>query len=169
MTLGMGLTTFTLLHTIISIIGILSGLVVLLAVLAGRLKSRFTSLFLWTTVATSISGFMFPVHKFLPSHVVGTLSLIVLVITIPALYVFHLSGGWRRVYIVGATIALYFNVFVLVVQSFLKVPFLHKLAPSGSEPAFIIAQTIVLALFVYLGIVALRKSRKSAVLSMAAD
>src|SRR3954471_7594579 len=138
MMLGMSLAVFTLFHTIISIVGILSRLVVLLAMLAGRLKSRFTPLFLWTTVATSVTGFTFPFHKFLPSHGVGTLSLLVLAITIPALYTFHLSGGWRRVYIVGATIALYFNVFVLVVQAFLKVPSLHKLAPTGSEPAFLI-------------------------------
>jgi|SRR3954451_24676141 hypothetical protein len=169
MMLGLSLSTFTLLHTIISIIGILSGLLVLLAMLAGRLNSRWTSTFLATTVLTSVTGFMFPVHKFLPSHGVGTLSLLVLAITIPALYVFHLSGGWRRVYIIGATIALYFNVFVLVVQAFLKVPPLHALAPTGSEPAFLIVQAIVLAVFVYLGIVALRKSRKSTVLSMAAD
>lgn len=169
MMLGMSLSTFTLLHTILSIIGILSGLVVLLAMLAGRLRSRFTSLFLWTTVATSVTGFMFPFHKFLPSHGVGALSLLVLAFTLPALYVFHLAGVWRSVYIIGAIAALYFNVFVLVVQAFLKMPALHALAPTGSEPAFLIAQTIVLALFVYLGVLALRRSRKSQVLSMAAD
>ena len=169
MTLGMSLFAFTLFHTIISIVGILAGIPVVLAMLAGRLKSRFTALFLWTTVATSITGFMFPFHKFLPSHGVGTLSLLVLAITIPALYAFHLAGAWRKVYIVGATVALYFNVFVLVVQAFLKVPVLHALAPNGNEPAFLIAQTLVLALFVAIGVLALRRSKKTQVLSMAAD
>jgi hypothetical protein len=169
MTLGMSLFAFTLLHTIISIVGILAGIPVILALLAGRLNSRFAALFLWTTAATSVTGFMFPFHKFLPSHGVGALSLLVLAITIPALYVFHLNGAWRRIYIVGAIVALYFNVFVLVVQGFLKVPALHSLAPTGSEPAFLIAQTLVLALFVALGVLALKRSRKSKILSMAAD
>ena len=169
MTLGMSVATFTLFHTIISVVGIFSGIAVILAFLRGNIASRWTSLFLGSTVATSVTGFMFPVHKFLPSHGVGTLSLIVLALTIPALYAFHLRGPWRRVYVIGATVALYFNVFVLVVQAFLKVPVLHALAPTGSEPAFLVAQTIVLALFVYIGIVSLKRSRKAPILSMAAD
>jgi hypothetical protein len=169
MTLGMSLFAFTLFHTIISIVGILAGIPVVLAMLAGRLNSRFTSLFLWTTVATSVTGFMFPVHKFLPSHAVGTLSLLVLAITIPALYVFHLAGPWRKLYVVGATVALYFNVFVLVVQAFLKVPALHALAPNGNEPVFLIAQTLVLALFIAIGVLAFKRAKKTQVLSMAAD
>jgi hypothetical protein len=169
MMLGMSLSTFTLFHTILSVVGILAGIPVVLAIMRGRLNSRFTALFLATTVTTSVTGFMFPFHKFLPSHGVGTLSLIVLAITIPALYTFHLAGPWKKVYVIGAIVALYFNVFVLVVQAFLKVPALHALAPNGNEPAFLIAQTIALAIFIAIGVIALKRSRKSQILSMAAD
>jgi hypothetical protein len=114
--------------------------------------------FLVTTVLTSVTGFLFPFEKLLPSHVVGTLSLIALAAAIMALYVFHLRGRWRRVYVVCAVLSLYLNVFVLVVQSFLKIPTLHELAPTGTEAPFVAAQLVTLAVFSLLGFRAFRKA-----------
>jgi hypothetical protein len=111
-----------------------------------------TSTFLWTTVATSATGYLFPVHKFMPSHAVGILSLIALTLAILGRYRFGLAGAWRKTYVISAVIALYFNVFVLVAQLFMKVPALHALAPTGTEPAFVAAQLVVMVLFVALGI-----------------
>src|SRR6266550_3854360 len=130
MVFGMSLGTYTLVHVVISLVGIGSGFVVLYGLLTGKRLDRWTAVFLATTVATSVTGFGFPVHKLLPSHVVGTISLVVLAIAIPARYSFHLAGPWRRVYVIGAVTALYLNVFVLIVQSFLKVPALKALAPT---------------------------------------
>ncbi len=115
-----------------------------------------TAIFLATTVLTSVTGFLFPVDKVLPSHIVGGVSLVVLIIAIGAFYGAHLAGSWRWIYAVAAVIALYLNVFVLVAQAFLKVGFLNALAPTGSEPAFIIAQVIVLIIFIALGFKAVR-------------
>ncbi len=120
--------------------------------LSSQRYDRWTKRFLITTVATSITGFMFPVHQFLPSHGVGILSLIVLTIAILARYRFQLAGGWRRTYVIAALIALYFNFFVLIAQLFMKVPALHALAPNGSEPPFQIAQGILLVLFIVMTI-----------------
>jgi hypothetical protein len=128
--------------------------------LAGKRLGGWTGVFLATTVATSVTGFGFPFDHFLPSHGVGILSLVVLAIAMVALYSFHLAGAWRRIYAVCAVIALYLNVFVLVVQAFEKVPPLRALAPTQSEPPFAIAQLLVLALFVALGIAAAKKFRK---------
>ena len=138
-----GMDTFTVVHVIISLVGILSGLLVLCGLLTANRMSGWTMLFLVTTAATSVTGFFFPFHGITPAIILGIISLIVLTPTIVGLYAFHLAGSWRWIYIVGAVVALYFNVFVLVVQSFLKVPALHALAPKGSEPPFAIAQGIV--------------------------
>jgi hypothetical protein len=127
--------------------------------LTGKRLDFWTLLFLTTTVATSATGFLLPAPHFLPSHAVGILSLIALAIAILARYTFQLAGAWRRAYVITAVIALYFNVFVLVVQSFLKVQPLHDLAPTQSEPPFAIAQGLVLVLFVVLGIMAVKKFR----------
>jgi hypothetical protein len=157
MQLGMSLPTFTLFHVVISLIGIGSGLIVVLGMLAAKPLGKWTALFLITTVATSATGFLFPFEGFKPSYAVGILSLIVLALAIVALYGKHLAGAWRWIYVVSAIIALYFNIFVAVVQSFLKVPALHALAPMGKEPPFAVAQLTVMALFVVLGVLAVRK------------
>ena len=152
------LNALTLFHVVLSLVGIASGFAVMYGLLSSRVHG-WTNLFIWTTVATSVTGFFFPFHKFLPSHGVGILSLIVLAIAILALYRFRLAGGWRRTYAITAVVALYFNVFVLVAQLFLKVPSLNALAPTQSEPPFQIAQGIVLIVFVVLGIRAAMKFR----------
>jgi hypothetical protein len=152
------LNALTLFHVVLSLVGIASGFAVVYGLLSSRVHG-WTNLFIWTTVATSVTGFFFPFHKFLPSHGVGILSLIVLAIAILALYRFRLAGGWRRTYAITAVVALYFNVFVLVAQLFLKVPSLNALAPTQSEPPFQIAQGIVLIVFVVLGIRAAMKFR----------
>jgi hypothetical protein len=145
------LTAFTIFHVALSLIGIAAGFVVLYGFLTSNRLVGWTKLFLWTTVATSVTGYFFPVHKLLPSHIVGLLSLIVLALAIRA------RNRWRKTYVITAMIALYFNVFVLVVQLFLKVPALNALAPTQSEPPFQIAQGVVLLLFVVLGISAVMK------------
>jgi hypothetical protein len=152
MVLGMSVQTYTLVHVIISLIGIVSGFVVMYGLLTSNRLDRWTVLFLATTAATSITGFGFPFMKLLPSHIVGILSLVTLTVV---------AGGWRRTYVVSATLALYFNVFVLVVESFEKVPALHALAPTQKEGPFMVAQLSVLAFFIGLGILAAKKFRSA--------
>ncbi|HZS99267.1 MAG TPA: hypothetical protein VFA40_20955 [Terriglobales bacterium] len=165
MILGMSTSTFTLLHVLISLIGIGSGLIALYGWLNGRLLSGWTPLFLVSTVLTSVTGFLFPVEHLLPSHKVGILSLIVLAIANAALYLFHLAGKWRAIYVISALTALYLNCFVAVVQSFLKIPALHAMAPNGNEPPFLVAQTIVLLFFIVLGVFATKRFRGVPVLA----
>jgi hypothetical protein len=157
MILGMTLSTFTLFHVVLSLVGIASGFIVVYGLIAGRRLDTWNAIFLVFTVLTSLTGFLFPFHHLLPSHVVGILSLVVLAVAILARYPFHLRGAWGRVYVVSAMLALYFNVFVLVVQAFLKVPALKAAAPTQKEPPFLIAQSAVIVLFVVLTIVAARK------------
>jgi hypothetical protein len=157
MVLGMSLGTYTLLHVLISLIGIGSGLIVMFGFWSRKRLDRWTSLFLATTAFTSLTGFGFPFEHLLPSHILGVLSLVTLAIAIPARYVFHLAGSWRATYVIAASVALYFNCFVLVAQAFLKAPALHALAPTGKEPPFLIAQLILLVIFVGLTIGATRK------------
>ena len=164
MILGMTTATYTFLHVLISLVGIGSGLIVLWGLIAGKRLDGWTALFLATTVATSVTGFGFPAHHLLPSHIVGILSLVVLAMAIVARYRFHLAGAWRPTYIVGAAIALYLNVFVLVAQLFGKVPALKALAPTQKEPPFLVAQLVVLAIFVGLGIVAAKRFRGASML-----
>ena len=152
MVLGMSLSTFTLVHVLISLVGIASGLIVVFGFLAGKRLDGLNALFLLTTVLTSVSGFGFPFEHLLPSHKVGILSLIILAVAIPARYLFHMEGSWRWIYVVTSTTALYFNVFVLVVQLFEKVPALKALAPTQKEPPFLVAQLAVLLIFVVLNI-----------------
>jgi hypothetical protein len=146
------LTGFTVFHVLLSLAGIIAGFVVLYGLLASKRLDGWTSLFLSATVATSVTGFLFPVHRFLPSHAVGTLSLIALLISILARYRYMLGGGWRQAYVISAVTSLYFNVFVLIAQLFQKVPALRSLAPTQAEPAFVVAQLGTLVLFVMLGI-----------------
>jgi hypothetical protein len=157
MVLGMTLSTFTLVHVLLSLAGIATGVVVMYGFLTGKRLDAWTAIFLTTTVLTSVTGFLFPVEHLLPSHIVGLLSLVMLAAAIPARYLFHLAGAWRWIYVVGASVALYFNVFVLVAQSFMKVPGLHALAPTGKEPPFAVVQLVVLVLFVVLTIFAVKR------------
>lgn len=153
----LGMTTYTFVHVVLSLIGILSGLVVLYGLLTANRMNGWTLIFLVTTVATSVTGFGFPFNGFTPAIGVGILSMIALIAAIAARYAFHLAGIWRLVYVAGSVLALYLNVFVLVVQAFLKIPTLHVLAPTGSEPPFAIAQGVVLVLFIIAGILSARR------------
>jgi len=154
--------TFTLVHVAISLVGILSGLVVLFGLIGGKRLDGWTALFLTTTVLTSLTGFFFPFHGVTPGIVVGILSLIVLALAIVARYPRQMMGGWRKTYVISGAIALYFNVFVLVAQSFQKIPALKELAPTQTEPPFAITQVVVLAIFVVLAVRAVKNFRESA-------
>jgi hypothetical protein len=156
---GMSLATYTTVHVIISLIGIVSGLIVLGGLLNGRLLTPWNGLFLITTVLISVTGFGFPNTKVTPGIILGVLSLIVLAIAIFALYGRHLQGSWRRTYVITAMIALYFNVFVLVAQLFEHVPAIHSLAPTQTEAPFKIAQLLLLVVFAVMIGAAAKKSR----------
>lgn len=150
--MGMSLATFTVLHVIISLIGIVAGLIAMSGWLKSDPSRSPTAIFLAATILTSATGFLFPFNKLLPSHVVGMISLVLLAIATFALYGSRLAGVWRPIFTVAATLSLYLNVFVLVVQSFLKIPLLKALAPTQTEPAFLIAQGATLLVFVVLTI-----------------
>jgi hypothetical protein len=158
--LGMSLSAFTIFHVILSLVGIGSGLVVLYGMLKAKRLNNWTALFLATTAATSVTGFGFPFHQLLPSHKIGILSLVVLAIAIVARYSFHLAGRWRTTYVVTSVIALYFNVFVLIAQSFQKAPALKALAPTGSEPPFLGTELVAMVLFIFLGYKAVKNFRE---------
>jgi hypothetical protein len=161
MILGVSLAAFTKLHVIISLIGIVSGIVVMLRLLGSRRTPGWTALFLLTTILTSATGFLFPFTQLLPSHIVGILSLVLLAIACLALYGMKLAGPWRWIYVVTAMVSLYLNIFVLIIQGFLKVPALHALAPSvpPAEPPFAVAQGLVLLFFILVIIGAVRRFR----------
>jgi hypothetical protein len=159
MILGISVSAFTTFHVVLSLIGIVAGLIVVAGLLRSKALIGWTGLFLATTVVTSVTGFFFPRDQILPSHVVGIISLLLIAVAIAALYGYHLAHAWRWIYVVAAMVSLYLNVFVLVVQSFQKVGFLTALAPTQSSPTFIVAQVIVLAIFVALGFAALRSFR----------
>ena len=161
MMLGMSLATFTLLHVVISLVGIGAGLMTMIGLLRSSPMPGWTAVFLLTTILTSVTGFMFPFDKLLPSHVIGIISLVLLAVACFALYSQKLAGRWRWIYVVTAMTALYLNIFVLIIQSFLKVPPLHALAPSvpPSEPPLAVVQGIVLVLFVAATVMAVRKFR----------
>jgi hypothetical protein len=162
-----GLSTYTLIHVAISLVDIVTGLVVVAGLLRSQRLAGWTLVFLATALATDITGFFFPYHGFTPAIGLGIISTVVLVPTIAAYYAFGLAGGWRWVYAIGAVATLYFNIFVLIVQSFQKVPALKMLAPKGSEPPFAITQGIALVVFVILGSAAVRSFRPSAQLAPA--
>jgi hypothetical protein len=161
MVLGMSLSTFTMLHVIVSLIGVVSGLVVLSGLLGSKVMPSWTALFLVTTILTNATGFLFPFDKLLPSHIIAIISLVLLAIACIALYGMKLAGAWRWIYTLTALIALYLNVFVLVIQGFLKIGPLHALAPSvlPSEPPFAVVQGIILVFFVIAIIGAVRRFR----------
>jgi hypothetical protein len=159
MILGMTTSTFTLVHVLISLVGIGSGFIVVYGLLTGRRLDGWTATFLATTILTSVTGFLFPVEHILPSHIVGVISLVVLAAALLARYARHMQHSWRTTYVVCAIVALYLNVFVAVVQSFLKIPPVHALAPTQKEPPFLVAQLAVMAIFVAIGILAVKKFR----------
>jgi hypothetical protein len=155
----MTLQYFTLVHILISLVGIAAGFGVLAGLLAGKLFSGWTTVFLTSTLATSVTGFFFPFHGFTPGIAVGILSLITLAVASYALYAGRLAGSWRTTFVVTAVLSLYFNFFVLVVQLFQKVPALTELAPKQNEPPFAITQCLVLLAFIALTVMALRRFR----------
>jgi hypothetical protein len=162
MILGMSTAAFTEFHVILSLLGIASGAVVVLAMITRKYVPTWTALFLLTTVATSATGFLFPSAQFGPAHVVGVISLIVLAVAVAAIYSFRLAGSWRWIYVASAVLGLYLNAFVGVVQAFQKIEFFRALAPTQTEPPFAIAQGLVLVLFIALGIVAAKRFRPAA-------
>src|ERR1700710_735241 len=164
MILGMSLSTFVLVHVIISMVGIVAGFIVMFGMLGSNRVPGWTALFLALTILTSATGFLIPplvTDKLLPSHIIGALSLVLLAIACLALYGMKLSGAWRWIYVLTAMVALYLNVFVLVIQSFLKIGPLHALAPSvpPSEPPFAVVQGVVLVFFIIVIIGAVRRFR----------
>jgi hypothetical protein len=161
MQLGLSLSTFTTVHVIISLIGIVAGILVMFGLLGSRRMPGMTALFLLFTILTSATGFLFPFEGFKPSYVIGALLLVLLAIACLALYGMKLSGSWRWIYVVTAMISLYLNIFVLVIQSFLKIPALTALAPGNppSGPVFGVIQGLVLLVFVIVTIGAVRRFR----------
>jgi hypothetical protein len=155
------MTTFTAIHVIFSLIGIVSGLVVLFGLITADAMRRSTLLFIATTLATSITGFFFPFHGFTPALGVGSVSVVILIAVIVARYRFSLANAWRWVYVVGTVVALYFNSFVLVAQAFLKIPGLHVLAPTGTERPFALVQFLVLAFYLLTGALAVKGFRRT--------
>lgn len=149
---GMSLTVFTLLHVLISLIGIVAGMIATTGWLKSDPSRVPTAIFLVTTILTSATGFLFPFTKLLPSHIVGIISLVLLAFATLALYGGHLRGIWRPIYTVTALLSLYLNVFVLVIQSFLKIPLLKSWAPTQTEPAFLIVQGAAFLVFLVLTI-----------------
>jgi hypothetical protein len=153
------LSAFTLFHVILSVIGIFSGFIVVWGLIHSRRLVGWTSIFLWSTVLTSVTGYFFPFHKLLPSHILGALSLMTLAVAGYARYTRNLTGGWRRTYVVAAVLALYFNFFVFILQLFAKVPALHELAPTQSETPFKVAQLVALLAFLVLGYLSAKNFR----------
>jgi hypothetical protein len=153
----LGLSGWTLIHTLLSLVGLLSGVIVVLGILASNRSRGWTTIFLLTAIATSATGFILPAERFGASHWTGVIALAVLALALVARYL-----GWLRTYAVGLVLTLYFLVFVGVAQLFSKVPALHALAPTQSEPPFAIAEIAVLVLFIVLAIVAALKSRAAA-------
>jgi hypothetical protein len=156
------LATLTFIHTALSFLALIAGFLVLPGLLGRQAPAFMTPLFLFSAFATSATGFLFPFNSLLPSHITGVVALVVLAVTLFARYYAHLSGAWRAVYAATAVASLYFLVFVLVAQIFAKIPLLHATAPTQSEPPFAIAQLVVLAIFIWLGIAAARRFRPDA-------
>jgi hypothetical protein len=167
--MSLGLETFTAIHVLISLVAIAAGVVVAWGLLTAKRLNGWTSLFLATTLLTSLTGFLFPFHGFKPSYVVGALSVVILIVAYYARYSRHMAGHWRWIYAVMAMLAFYFNFFVLVVQSFAKIPALKELAPTQSEPPFAITQLAVLIVFGCLTVLAAIRFRPDATAPSAAE
>jgi hypothetical protein len=161
MVAGLSLLAFTRLHVLMSLIGIVSGILVFSAILRNRWLAVWHQIFIFTTLITSVSGFLFPSASFGPPHVIGVISVMALAVAMFA----RLAGRWMNVYLISSLFALYLNVFVGVVQAFQKLPSLHALAPTQSEAPFVVCQMLLLALFVTLGTLAVRRSRSLSVVS----
>jgi hypothetical protein len=161
MILGLSTSTFTLLHVLISLVGLFTGFVTIGAMLFGKWLRGWNALFLVSTIATSVTGFFFHSASFGPPHVIGIISLAVLAVALVALYPAHLAGRWRWIYVSSAIFALYLNCFVAVVQAFQKIRFLAVLAPTQSEPPFLAAQVVLLAVFVVLGFFSVKRFHPS--------
>ena len=157
MVLGLSLAGFTVLHLVISMIAIALGFVVAGGILASSRLPAWTAWFLVLTILTSATGFLFPFTKILPSHIVAIISLVLLAVAVYALYGKGLAGIWRTIYVVTALLALWFNVFVLIAQSFQKVALLNVYAPTGAEPPFAITQGVVLLFFIFLIVLGIRR------------
>jgi hypothetical protein len=155
----LGMAALTLVHVLLSLIGIATGLLVLLAMFSAKRSDGMTAVFLSTTVLTSATGFLFPFHKLLPSHILGAISLVALAIAIFARYGKQLACGWNRTYVITAVLSLYLNVFVLIAQAFMKVPALKPLAPTQSEPPFLVTQLVCMLIFIVLGVLAAKNFR----------
>jgi hypothetical protein len=160
-----GTSPLTFVHVVISLIGIGSGLIVLYGLIKKRRLEAWTAVFLATTVATSVTGFLFPITKVTPGIVVGVVSLVLLTGAVVARYAYSMVGFWRPVYVITAVISLYLNCLVLVVQSFMKVPPLHALAPAGNEPPVMVTQVVMMLAFIVLGVLATIRCKPSAVLT----
>ena len=159
MILGMSVGAFTVLHVVITLVAIGSGLIVVGGMFASHRLPVTTAIFLFTTILTSVTGFLFPIHGFTPALGVGILACVIFAVALFALYKEHLVGGWRWIYVITAVVSLYLNVFVLVVQSFVKVSALNALAPTQTEPPFAITQAVVLAILILITFVAVVKFR----------
>lgn len=157
MILGLTVHNFTLLHVGLSLIGILTGLNVVLRMVRQRPLGASNGIFLLTTIATSVTGFLFPFAKIGPSHIVGAISLVILAAAAAALWLGNLYGTWRPIYVVSATAALYLNVLVGIVQAFAKLPPLHQYAPTGGEPVITVVQGVALLIFIGLGYLAVKR------------
>jgi hypothetical protein len=157
MILGLNLVQFTYLHVFLSLIGIGAGVFIIFGLLTSRRLNILTTLFLVSTVATSLTGFLFPLKGITPGIILGVLSMIALVLAIVALYVKKLAGPWRATYVVSMCVAFYFNFFVLIAQSFAKVPALHSFAPTQASPGFAVSEGVVLLVFILLTIRAVKK------------
>jgi hypothetical protein len=152
-----GLLIYTLFHVALSIVMLVSGAVVVSGLLRGRDAGGWTTAFLISAIATNATGFGFPFVKLLPSHITAIIALVLLAVMLLARYAFSLAGFWRWIYAGGLVFSLFFDVFVLVAQAFGKIPALKQLAPTGGEPPFAITELVVLAIFVFLAVVAIRR------------
>ena len=155
------LAAYTAFHVLLSLIGIGTGFIVIFGLIAGRWLGLWTSIFLWTTILTSVTGFFFPFKGITPGIVLGIISLVVLAVSLFALYSKKMAGGWRTTFVITAVIAEWLNFFVLIAQLFEKVPALHTLAPTNTEPPFKIAQLVALIVFVVLGFLAAKNFRQA--------
>jgi len=162
MILGIPTALYTMVHIVLSLMGIGSGFVVLSGLLAGKRLEGWTAVFLITTAATSLTGFGFPFQTLMPAQIIGFISLAVLMVAILARYSLRLAGAWRPTFVIAVLIALYLNVFVAIVQAFEKIPALKALAPTQSEPPFLVAQLLVLAVFIVVGVLTTKRFREPA-------
>jgi hypothetical protein len=157
MILGMSTGLFTGIHVLLSLVGIATGFIVMFGMIGGKKLPSWTAWFFVTNILTDVTGFLFPFKGITPGIIIGALSLVVLAVAMIGYYIQRLTGGWRARYVICAAVALYFNVFVLIVQSFEKIGALKAIAPTQSAPPFGIAQLCALGLVVLLTILAFRR------------